>query len=95
MTLSDETKQKIYEDFEKCKDTMYGTLTEKERKKLGAFYTPAQLVIQMIEKFENLEGDICDPCCGNGLLLWLYKPTVITIKLKINIIFFIVHPFHL
>ena len=23
----------------------------------------------MIEKFENLEGDICDPCCGNGLLL--------------------------
>ena len=40
MKLSDETKQKIYEDFEKCKDTMYGTLTEKERKKLGAFYTP-------------------------------------------------------
>ena len=69
MTLSDETKQKIYEDFEKCKYTMYGTLTEKERKKLGAFYTPPQLVIKMIEKFENLEGDICDPCCGNGLLL--------------------------
>ena len=59
MTLSDETKQKIYEDFEQCKDKMYGTLTEKERKKLGAFYTPPQLVIKMIEKFENLEGDIC------------------------------------
>ena len=39
MTLSDKTKQKIYEDFEQCKDKMYGKLTEKERKKLGAFYT--------------------------------------------------------
>lgn len=45
MTLSDETKQKIYEDFEQCKDKMYGTLTKEERKKLGAFYTPAPLVI--------------------------------------------------
>jgi type I restriction-modification system DNA methylase subunit len=69
MILSEEAKRKIFEDYESCKDTMYGTLTEKERKNLGAFYTPPALVIKMIEKFENLEGDIVDPCCGSGLLL--------------------------
>ena len=69
MILSEKTKQKIFEDYENCKDTMYGVLTEKERKALGAFYTPPALVIKMIEKFENLEGDIVDPCCGCGLLL--------------------------
>lgn len=69
MTLSEDVKQRIYEDYENCKDTMYGTLTEKQRKELGAFYTPPALVIKMIEKFENLNDDILDPCCGVGLLL--------------------------
>jgi type I restriction-modification system DNA methylase subunit len=69
MTLTEDVKQKIYEDYESCKDTMYGKLTDKERKALGAFYTPPALVIKMIEKFNDLEGDICDPCVGAGLLL--------------------------
>lgn len=69
MTLTEEQKQKIIEDYESCKDTMYGKLTDKERKALGAFYTPPNLVIKMIEKFNDLEGDICDPCVGAGLLL--------------------------
>lgn len=69
MTLSEDVKKRIYEDYENCKDTMYGTLTEKQRKELGAFYTPPALVIKMIEKFENLNDDILDPCCGAGLLL--------------------------
>ena len=69
MTLTEEQKQRIIEDYESCKDTMYGTLTDKERKALGAFYTPPKLVIKMIEKFEDLKGDICDPCVGAGLLL--------------------------
>ena len=69
MTLTEEQKQRIIEDYESCKDTMYGKLTEKERKALGAFYTPPSLVIKMIEKFSNLDGDICDPCVGAGLLL--------------------------
>ena len=41
----------------------------KERQKMGQFFTPASLVIKMIEKFENLEGDFIDPCAGNGNLL--------------------------
>ena len=69
MILTKETKQKIYADYDACKDTMYGELTMEQRKQLGAFYTPPALVIKMIEKFENLEGDIVDPCCGCGLLL--------------------------
>ena len=69
MKLTDIQKQRIIEDYESCKDTMYGKLTDKERKALGAFYTPPNLVIKMIEKFNDLEGDICDPCVGAGLLL--------------------------
>ena len=69
MTLTEEQKQRIVEDYESCKDTMYGNLTDKERKALGAFYTPPNLVIKMIEKFNDLEGDICAPCVGVGLLL--------------------------
>lgn len=69
MTLTEEQKQRIIEDYESCKDTMYGKLTDKERKALGAFYTPPKLVIRMIEKFNDLDGDICDPCVGAGLLL--------------------------
>ena len=41
----------------------------KKRKKMGQFFTPAPLVIKMIEKFEDLEGDFIDPCAGNGNLL--------------------------
>lgn len=41
----------------------------KERQKMGQFFTPAPLVIKMIEKFEDLEGDFIDPCAGNGNLL--------------------------
>ena len=69
MKLTEEQKQSIVNDYESWKDKMYGKLTDKERKALGAFYTPPALVIKMIEKFENLEGDIVDPCCGCGLLL--------------------------
>lgn len=41
-------------------DKQYGTLTVKERKNLGAFYTPPNLVIKMIEKFQDLDDDIVD-----------------------------------
>lgn len=41
----------------------------KERQKLGQFFTPAPLVIRMIEKYDDLEGDFIDTCAGNGNLL--------------------------
>lgn len=69
MSLIEEIKQKIHEDYDSCKETMYGNLTKEQRKKLGAFYTPPELVIKMIEEFDDLNDDIVDPCCGIGLLL--------------------------
>ena len=69
MKLTEEQKQNIVNDYESWKDKMYGKLTDKERKALGAFYTPPKLVIKMIEKFNDLDGDICDPCIGSGNLI--------------------------
>lgn len=39
------------------------------RKDFGQFFTPPELSIKMLEKFENTEGTILDPCCGAGNLL--------------------------
>lgn len=70
MKLTDEQKTLIIDEFEAYKKVMYANFSSKEeRQKLGAFYTPAQLSIRMVEKFENLEGTILDPCVGNGALL--------------------------
>jgi hypothetical protein len=74
MKLSDETKQKIKEilNSEEFKFTLYEGLSEKKREELGQFYTPAELCIQMIERFEwdSLSGkNILDPTVGSGNLL--------------------------
>jgi type I restriction-modification system DNA methylase subunit len=50
-------------------EVQYAGKTKKERQELGAFFTPPQLTIRMIEKFTNLEGTILDPTCGAGGLL--------------------------
>ena len=55
-------------------DSEYGTLSNEDRKNLGAFFTPPNLVVQMLETFScSLDGfaneDILDPTCGSGNLL--------------------------
>lgn len=69
MVLSESQKSKIIDEFENWCDVMYGNLSLAERQKLGAFFTPPSLTIQMIEKFEKLEGKIIDPTSGAGGLL--------------------------
>jgi len=72
MILSEEVKQKITEEFESFKAEMYAGRTQEERQKLGQFFTPAALSIQMIERFEveSLAGQkILDPTAGSGNLL--------------------------
>jgi type I restriction-modification system DNA methylase subunit len=72
MTLSNETKDLITKEFEEFKAQMYAGRTQEERDKLGQFFTPAALSIQMIERFEvdSLTGQkILDPTCGSGNLL--------------------------
>ena len=69
MKLSEETKEKIKAEHKQWMDTQYAGKSLKERQQLGASFTPPELTIEMIEKFDNLDGDIFDPCCGSGNLL--------------------------
>ena len=68
MILSEEIKEKIRKELGDF-TSQYGEKTLKDRQDLGMFFTPPELIIQMIEKFENLEGKILDPTCGSGQLL--------------------------
>ena len=70
MILSDEIKEKIKCEYENWFNEQYGSKTLDERRKLGAFFTPPELTIKMIEKFETIENKtILDPTCGTGNLL--------------------------
>ena len=69
MILTEEQKQAITNEYNQFVEVQYAGKTKKERQELGAFFTPPQLTIRMIEKFTNLEGTILDPTCGAGGLL--------------------------
>ena len=69
MILSDKTKQKIQEEYDQWVNIQYGTKTKDERQKLGQFFTPPELSIQMLEKYDDLTGNILDPTVGCGGLL--------------------------
>lgn len=72
IVLSQKVKDLIIKENNDFKEEQYGNLSKEERKKLGAFFTPGEIVIKMIEKFkwEGLKGrNILDPCCGSGNLL--------------------------
>ena len=69
MVLSDNQKEAIINEFNQWKDKMYANKTLAERQDFGMFFTPPELTIQMLEKFENLEGKILDPAMGAANLL--------------------------
>lgn len=69
MTLTKEQTDNITNEFNQWKNRMYANKSLAERQDLGAFFTPPELVIRMVEKFENLDDDILDPTCGSGQLL--------------------------
>ena len=69
MKLSKETKKKIKEEYQEWSQQQYCGQDLKTRQKRGAFYTPTELSIKMLEKFANLRGSVCDPCLGAGGLL--------------------------
>ena len=69
MILTEQTKQAIIEEYNSWFNSQYGDKSLEERQALGAFFTPPELSIKMIEKFDNLDGTILDPCCGAGGLL--------------------------
>ena len=72
MKLTQETKQKIISEYNEWFESQYGDKSLEERKELGAFFTPPELTIQMIEKLscESLENQtILDPTLGAGGLI--------------------------
>lgn len=69
MILSDEVKDKIVKEYNSFVENQYAGKSKEERQELGQFYTPPELTIKMIEKYDNLEGNILDPTVGAGGLL--------------------------
>lgn len=69
MKLTDEQKKTIEKEYNEWKDKMYANKSLEERQDLGAFFTPPELTVKMIEKFDSLDDDILDPTCGAGGLL--------------------------
>lgn len=69
MQLNDNQKKAIINEYNQWKDKMYANKTLSERQDFGQFFTPAELTIKMLEKFEDLDGVIIDPTCGAGNLL--------------------------
>ena len=69
MTLTNEQVENIKSEFNQWKDKMYADKTLAERQDFGQFFTPPELTIKMIEKFQDLNDDVLDPCCGAGGLL--------------------------
>ena len=69
MLLTNEQITNVENEFNQWKDKMYADKSLAERQDLGAFFTPPELTIKMLEKFQDLNDDILDPCCGAGGLL--------------------------
>ena len=69
MTISNDIKAKIQAEYDSWKDKLWAGKTKEERSKLGQFATPPQLTVKMLEKFNNLDGNVLDPCLGAGNLI--------------------------
>lgn len=69
MKLTNDIKEKIQAEFEHWKDSQYSDKSLKQRQALGQFFTPPQLSIQMLEKYDDLSGAFLDPTAGAGGLL--------------------------
>ena len=69
MTLTQEQVNAIKEEYTQWKDKMYADNSLSRRKDFGQFFTPPELTVKMLEKLNNFDGTILDPCCGAGNLL--------------------------
>ena len=72
MYIKPEIKQLIIDEYESFKNKMYAESPEEIRAKLGQFFTPADVSLQMLELLEtdSLSGrEIIDPTSGSGNLL--------------------------
>ena len=70
MKLNDDIKAKIQAEYDAWQSKQYAGKDKKARQAKAQFFTPPQLTIKMLEKFDSLEGkDILDPALGAGGLI--------------------------
>ena len=70
LVLSEETKQKIIEEYNQWKDNQYAGKDKKARQDKGQFFTPPPLIFKMLEKFESITNKtVLDPTIGAGGLI--------------------------
>lgn len=72
MTISDDIKKLIEQEYKSWEDSQYGVYKDdkEHRKKFGMFYTPPELSIKMLEKFDSVaDKTILDPTIGAGGLI--------------------------
>ena len=70
MTLNDDIKSKIQAEYDALQSKQYAGKDKKARQAKAQFFTPPQLTIKMLEKFDSLEDkDILDPALGAGGLI--------------------------
>lgn len=73
-------KHYVFEKNEDVLGLLYISLSNLgNRKALGAYYTPTNIVKKVIKKIDFTNGRILDPCCGSGNFL-LQLPDNIDIK---------------
>lgn len=69
MIIIDDIKVKIQAEYDAWQAEQYAGKDKKDRQTKGQFFTPPPLSIKMLEKFDNLNGNILDPALGAGGLL--------------------------
>ena len=69
MKLNDDIKEKIQAEYDAWQSQQYAGKDKKARQAKAQFFTPPQLTIKMLEKFDSLEGNVLDPCLGAGGLI--------------------------
>lgn len=69
MKLTDEQKKKIEEEYNNFVEIQYCGKTKAERQTMSQYYTPPELTIRMLEKFDDLNDSIIDPTAGAGGLI--------------------------
>ena len=70
LVLSEETKQKIIEEYNQWKDYQYAGKDKKARQAKGQYFTPPPLIFKMLEKFKSLANKtVLDPTIGAGGLI--------------------------
>ncbi len=69
MVLTDEQKKAIEKEYNEFVDIQYAGLDKAARQAAAMYYTPPELTIRMLEKFDDLNDSVIDCCAGSGNLL--------------------------